>query len=108
MTWKKIIAHTGPGFQPHKHKNGPMHGETVTPEEEQEAKTLALGESEEPPLYVEYHKEKEGEVPVQFGGETYLPVWARYPGGKIDVGYYSQAGDVTYGYDALRNMHGIK
>lgn len=60
------------------------------------------------PLYVEFHKHKEGEVPMTVSGETYLPVWAKYPDGKIDVGYYSEAGDVTYGHDAFRRMHGLR
>lgn len=107
MSWKKI-THTGTGIQPHTHGTGPLHGESLT-EEDGANKTLELGQEQEQdsPLYVEYVKDKEGETPVLFGGESYMPVWARYPDGKVDVGYYSQAGDVTYGHDALRKRHGV-
>ena len=42
------------------------------------------------------------------GGSKYEFVRARYPDGRMDIGVYSQRGDVTYGYRHWRQMMGIE
>lgn len=62
----------------------------------------------EDPLYVEYHSQRQGEVPFTMGGTKYEYVNAKYPDGKIDVGVYSFAGDVVYSYNAFKSRMNIK
>lgn len=65
-------------------------------------------ELSEDPLYVEYVGERTGEEPFMLGGSKYQYVNAKYPNGKIDIGVYSFAGDMVYGYNAFRQMHNMK
>ena len=60
------------------------------------------------PVYVEYHSKRQGEQPFMMGGTKWEYVNAKYPDGKIDVGVYSTAGDMTYSYNAFRKMHNIQ
>jgi hypothetical protein len=62
----------------------------------------------EDPLYVEYHSQRQGEVPFMMGGTKYEYVNAKYPDGKIDIGVYSFAGDVVYSYNAFKQRNNIK
>ena len=62
----------------------------------------------EDPLYVEYFGQRPGEVPFMMGDKKYEYVNAKYPNGKIDIGVYAFAGDMVYGYNAFRQMMGIK
>lgn len=64
--------------------------------------------AEEDPLYVEYHSQRQGEVPFMMGGTKYEYVNAKYPNGKIDIGVYSYAGDIVYSYEAFKKRMGIK
>lgn len=64
--------------------------------------------SEEDPLYVEYHSQRQGERPFIMGGTKYEYVNAKYPNGKIDIGVYSYAGDIVYSYNVFRQRMGIK
>ena len=63
---------------------------------------------EEDPLYVEYVGQRQGEAPFMMNGQKYEYVNAKYPNGKVDVGVYAFAGDMVYGYNAFRQMMGIK
>lgn len=63
---------------------------------------------EEDPLYVEYHSQRQGEVPFEMGGTKYEYVNAIYPDGKLDLGVYSYAGDVVYSYNSFRQRMGIR
>lgn len=62
----------------------------------------------EDPLYVEYHSQRQGEVPFMMGGTKYEYVNAKYPDGKIDIGVYSYAGDIVYSYNVFKQRMGIK
>lgn len=64
--------------------------------------------TEEDPLYVEYHSQRQGEQPFMMGDTKYEYVNAKYPNGKIDIGVYSYAGDIVYSYEAFRKRMGIK
>lgn len=64
--------------------------------------------SEEDPLYVEYHSQRQGEIPFMMSGTKYEYVNAKYPNGKIDIGVYSFAEDLVYSYNVFRNRMGIK
>jgi len=55
-------------------------------------------------MYVEYLRPMQDEEPFMMGGTKYEFVRARYPDGRIDIGVYSTAGDVTYGYRHWRKM----
>jgi hypothetical protein len=55
-------------------------------------------------MYVEYLRPMQDEDPFMMGGTKYEFVRARYPDGRIDIGVYSTAGDVTYGYRHWRQM----
>ncbi len=59
-------------------------------------------------LYVEYLSQMPGEEPFMLNGQKFEYVWAKYPSGKKDIGVYAFAGDMTYGYNAFRQMHNIK
>ena len=63
---------------------------------------------DEDPLYVEYVSQRQGEVPFMMRNQKYEYVNAKYPNGKIDIGVYAFAGDMVYGYNAFRQMMGIK
>ena len=63
---------------------------------------------DESPLYVEYIKDMPDEQPFMLNGKKYQYVWAKYPGGKRDIGVYAFSGDVVYSYDAFNQMHNIK
>ncbi len=64
--------------------------------------------SEDEPLYVEYHSQRQGEVPFMMSGTKYEYVNAKYPNGKIDIGVYAYAGDIVYSYEAFKQRMGIK
>ena len=55
-------------------------------------------------MYVEYLRPMKDEEPFVMGGTKYEFVRARYPDGRIDIGVYSTAGDLTYGYRHWRKM----
>lgn len=55
-------------------------------------------------MYVEYLRPMQNEEPFMMGGTKYEFVRARYPDGRIDIGVYSTAGDLTYGYRHWRQM----
>ena len=55
-------------------------------------------------MYVEYLRPMQDEEPFMMGGTKYEFVRARYPDGRIDIGVYSTAGDLTYGYRHWRQM----
>ena len=55
-------------------------------------------------IYVEYMRPMQDEEPFMMGGSKYEFVRARYPDGRMDIGVYSQRGDVTYGYRHWRQM----
>ena len=59
-------------------------------------------------IYVEYMRPMQDEEPFMMGGSKYEFVRARYPDGRMDIGVYSQRGDVTYGYRHWRQMMGIE
>jgi hypothetical protein len=59
-------------------------------------------------MFVEYMRPMQDEEPFMMGGSKYEFVRARYPDGRIDIGVYSQRGDVTYGYRHWRQMMGIE
>lgn len=59
-------------------------------------------------LYVEYLAQMPGEEPFMLNGQKFEYVWAKYPSGKKDIGVYAFAGDMTYGYNAFRQMHNLK
>lgn len=59
------------------------------------------------PLYVEYVKELPGEEPFMLHGKKFQYVWAKYPGGKIDIGVYAYSGDMVYGYNVFRKMFNL-
>ena len=59
-------------------------------------------------MYVEYLRPMQDEEPFMMGGTKYEFVRARYPDGRIDIGVYSTAGDLTYGYRHWRRMMGIE
>jgi hypothetical protein len=59
-------------------------------------------------MYVEYLRPMQSEEPFMMGGTKYEFVRARYPDGRIDIGVYSTAGDLTYGYRHWRQMMGIE
>lgn len=67
-----------------------------------------LSDTQEDPLYVEYHSQRQGEEPFMMGGTKYEYVNAKYPNGKIDIGVYSFAGDVVYSYNSFRQRNNIK
>jgi hypothetical protein len=54
-------------------------------------------------VYVKYHSEKPDEVPFKDKeGNEYQEVWAVYPDGKKDIGYYSFREDLVYSWDWFR------
>jgi len=55
-------------------------------------------------MYVEYLRPMKDEEPFMMDGTKYEFVRARYPDGRTDIGVYSTAGDVTYGYRHWRKM----
>ena len=59
-------------------------------------------------MFVEYMRPMQDEEPFMMGGSKYEFVRARYPDGRMDIGVYSQRGDVTYGYRHWRQMMGIE
>lgn len=64
--------------------------------------------SDNDPLYVEYHSQRQGEEPFMLGGTKYEYVNAKYPNGKIDIGVYSFAEDLVYSYNSFRRRHNIQ
>lgn len=64
--------------------------------------------TQEDPLYVEYHSQRQGEIPFMMGGTKHEYVNAKYPNGKIDIGVYSFAEDLVYSYNAFRKRNNIK
>ena len=64
--------------------------------------------AEKDPLYVEYHSQRQNEVPFRLNGTKYEYVNAKYPDGHIDIGVYSFAGDIVYGYEAFKKIMNIK
>lgn len=63
--------------------------------------------SDNDPLYVEYHSQRQGEEPFMLNGTKYEYVNAKYPDGKIDVGVYSFAEDLVYSYNVFRSRHNL-
>ena len=53
---------------------------------------------------VEYHSEKSDEEPFELGdGTKWQEVWAIYPNGSRDVGYYRFGHDLVYSWDYFNN-----
>jgi hypothetical protein len=57
--------------------------------------------------FVTYLRQMTGEEPFMMGGKKFEYVWAKYPSGKRDIGVYSFAGDVVYGYNYFRKMYNL-
>lgn len=64
-------------------------------------------ESEYDTSYVTYLRQMNGEEPFMMGDKKFEYVWAEYPSGKRDIGVYSFAGDVVYGYNYFRKMYNL-
>lgn len=62
-----------------------------------------LGDS----TYVEYFKDMQGEPEFTINGNKFQYVWAKYPGGKVDIGVYDFSKDLVYNYFVFRNMYGL-
>jgi len=60
------------------------------------------------PLYVEYLSDRQGEDPFMMNGTKWQYVNAKYPNGKKDLGVYSFAEDMVYGYNAFRTKFNLK
>lgn len=58
-------------------------------------------------LFVEYLKPATDETPFTMHTGKWQFCWCKYSNGKIDLGVYSFAGDVCYGYAAWRGMHNL-
>jgi hypothetical protein len=56
----------------------------------------------EPDLYVEYLSQATGEPEFILGETKWQYCWCRYSDGRRDLGVYSFAGDLCYGYQAFR------
>jgi hypothetical protein len=54
--------------------------------------------------YVQYHSQRQGEVPFMLGDRKFEYVNGLYPDGKVDIAVYAFAGDLCYGYNAFRKM----
>jgi hypothetical protein len=54
--------------------------------------------------YVQYHSQRQGEVPFMLGERKFEYVNGLYPDGKVDIAVYAFAGDLCYGYNAFRKM----
>lgn len=63
--------------------------------------------NEDEPVYVEYVRKRQGEEPFTMGGTKWEFVTARDSKGRLDIGVYSFAGDVTYSYNTWRRMFNI-
>jgi hypothetical protein len=55
--------------------------------------------------YVEFKRLKSGEDWVKVGNDEFLPVWAKYPNGKIDIGYLTR-GDLVIHWKVFQNYLG--
>jgi hypothetical protein len=71
-----------------------------------ESKDVKMNPDEDP-LYVEYLSKRAGEEPFMMGGTKWEFVTAKYPNGKRDIGVYSFAEDMTYGYNAFRQKFNL-
>lgn len=53
--------------------------------------------------FVEYVRPATGEEPFIVRGTKWQFAWCRYGNGRIDLGVYSFAGDVCFGYAAWKS-----
>jgi hypothetical protein len=70
-------------------------------------KSIIRESIESEPVYVEYKSQMRDEVPFTMDGKKFEYVWAKYPGGKTDIGVYAFSGDVVYSYKQFRKMFNI-
>jgi hypothetical protein len=59
-------------------------------------------------LFAEYDSEMSHEEPFMLSNQKWVFCWAKYPNSRRDIGVYAFSGDVCYGYNAWREMNGIK
>lgn len=64
-----------------------------------------LGKNDD--LFVEYVRPASGEEPFNMRGTKWQFCWCRYANGRIDMGIYSFAGDVCFGYWAWQNQFNL-
>lgn len=57
--------------------------------------------------YVTYLRQMNGEKPFMMGDKKFEYVWATYADGRRDIGVYSFAGDIVYGYNYFRQMYNL-
>lgn len=93
------------GFDPLSQGPNPDCKENPYPEWNAHMRSLEEA-ADEDPLYVEYHSDRQGEIPFVWQGQKWQFVNAKYPDGKIDIGVYSFGQDLVIAYNVFQRWLG--